>query len=239
MGLHLNWELRLPGALARDDVMEYLRDLHARASKMGFDEVTPIMDQVEEGSIASLPGYFSLWAEIIAGPDPESEPPLIGDITTATGFAIHPGRRCEGAVFGFLHRAEADGNNAEWFWHHCCKTQYTSVESWDHLIRCHTSLVALLDYAIERGIDVVVRDEGHYWETRDTKRLIAEVDYMNRVVAALAGRLSDYIARTGHIAGAPIFDHPEFEHLEMQPGADHEHQPDQNESRLPRSSDGD
>ena len=114
-------------------------------------------------------------------------------------------------------RADPPSLAPEWFWHHCCKTQYASVVSWDHLIRCHLSLVALLDYAIERGIDVVVRDEGHYWETRDTASLVSEVDYMNKVVAALAGRLGDAIERTGHTVGAPIFEHREFEHLEMEP----------------------
>ncbi|HEY4646877.1 MAG TPA: hypothetical protein VIH25_11425 [Steroidobacteraceae bacterium] len=196
--------------------MTYLRDLLAHASSLGFDEMTPIMSQVEPGSIESLRGYFWRWAEVIAVPDPELESPLFGDVTTATGFGIYPGRGCEAANFGFLHRAEPDGSNAEWFWHHCCKTQYASLLSWDHLIRCHTSLVALLDYAIERGIDVV-RDEGHYWETRDKARLVAEVDYMNKVVAALAGRLGDAIERTGHTVGAPIFEHREFEHLEMEP----------------------
>jgi hypothetical protein len=217
MGLHLNWELRLPGALSRDEVMEYVRDLHAHASSLGFDEMTPIMTQVEPGSIDSTRGYFWRWAEVNASPAPKLESPFIGDITTAIGFGIYPGRKCEGANFGFLRQAEPDGTNAEWFWHHCCKTQYASVVSWEHLIHCHTSLVALLDYAIERGIDVVVRDEGHYWETRDRARLIAEVDYMNKVVAALAGRLGDAIERTGHTVGAPIFEHREFEHLETEP----------------------
>jgi hypothetical protein len=191
-------------------------DLHVHASSLGFDEMTPILHQVEPGNTETLPGYFWRWAEVIADPDPELELRCIGDVATATGFGIHPGRGCEAANFGFLHRAETDGSNAEWFWHHCCKTQYASVVGWEHLLHCHTSLVALLDYAIERGIDVVVRDEGHYWETRDTSRLITEVDYMNKVVAALAGRLGDAIERTGHAVGAPIFEHPEFEHLEME-----------------------
>ena len=217
MGLHLNWELRLPGSLSREEVIVYVRDLRAHALTLGFDEISPLLDQVEPDNIETLRGYFWLWAKIIARPNPELDSTLVGDVPTAVGFGIDPGRRCEGANFGFLHRAEPDGSNAEWFWHHCCKTQYASVVSWDHLIHCHTSLVALLDYAIERGIDVVVRDEGHYWETRDTVRLIAEVDYMNKVVAALAGRLGEAIERTGPAVGAPIFEHREFEHLEMEP----------------------
>ena len=215
MGLHLNWELRLSGSISRDDVIASLRDLHEHASSLGFDEMTPIIEGASGSDDDDLTDYFWTWARVISRPEPELGSTLIGDVATATGFAIYPGRRCEGAVFGFLHRAEPDGSNAEWFWHHCCKTQYASVVSWDHLLRCHTSLVALLDFAIQRGIDVVVRDEGHYWETRDTATLIAAVDNMNRIVAAFAGRLSDAIVVSGLKAGAAIFDHPEFEHLEV------------------------
>lgn len=84
----------------------------------------------------------------------------------------------------------------------------------DHLVFCHTSLVALLDYASELGIDVVVRDETHYWETRSTEALVEEVRAMNRIIASFAGALSDAMGDEHHLQ-APIFDHPEFERLEM------------------------
>jgi hypothetical protein len=76
-------------------------------------------------------------------------------------------------------------------------------------------LVVLLDYAIEIGIGVVVRDEGHYWATRDKARLIAETEYMNQVVAKFAGAFSDAMPK-GLKAGGAIFEHPEFERLEME-----------------------
>ena len=83
----------------------------------------------------------------------------------------------------------------------------------EHLIHCHTTLVALLEEAIRLGFDVTVRDETHYWETRDTARLLAEVREMNRVVARIAGALHDAVGDKAHTAGA-IFEHPEFEELE-------------------------
>jgi hypothetical protein len=213
MGMHLNWEFHLPADTSAERVAELLDALRARAVELPFDEVTRVLEQPSRPSTADLEGYVALWAQVISKPDENHS--RIGDLTTARGFGVHPGKGCEGATFGFVKRAEADGRSPEWFWHHCCKTQYASVVSREHLIRCHASLVALLDYAVESGIGVVVRDEGHYWETRDESRLVAEAEYMNRVVARIAGAFSDAMPM-GLAAGSPVFEHPEFEHLEME-----------------------
>jgi hypothetical protein len=37
---------------------------------------------------------------------------------------------------------------------------------------------------------------------------------MNRIVAGFAGLLADTLEPDGHRTVSPIFDHPEFEHLE-------------------------
>lgn len=81
---------------------------------------------------------------------------------------------------------------------------------------CHSGLVKLLDHAIEIGVSVVVGDETGYWGTRDEQRLISEVHNMNRIVATLAGKLSDHdgVVANGRVH-APIFGHPRFERLEM------------------------
>jgi hypothetical protein len=163
--------------------MTRFRALHQRASGLGFEERTPVFDYVSSEPYGDLGSYFRLWARVIAQPHDDEDVPLVGDVSTALGFAVYPGRGCEGATFGLLRRAAADGSRAEWFWHHCCKTQYASVISDEHLILCHTSLVALLDHAIETGWNVVVRDETHYWETRDPARLVQEVHKMNAIVA--------------------------------------------------------
>jgi hypothetical protein len=64
------------------------------------------------------------------------------------------------------------------------------------------SLIAL-------GVGVLVRDETFYWPTRDPERAL-----MNRIVARLARAFSDATPK-GLAAGPSIFDHPEFERLEM------------------------
>jgi hypothetical protein len=86
----------------------------------------------------------------------------------------------------------------------------------EHLIHCHTTLVALLEEAIRLGFDVTVRDETHYWETRDTNVLLAEVAEMNRIVARIAGAMHDAVGDGGRMEGA-IFKHREFEVLETKP----------------------
>src|SRR6185295_16872175 len=145
-------------------------------------------------------------------------------LPNAVGFAVNAGDRCETASFGlaWVPPADEDGYSLHdqpyvWHWHAVPKTQYASVLGDDHLIRCHTSLVALLDKAAELGFDVTVRDETHYWETRDTNVLLSEVREMNRIVAHFAGNFHDALREHGHVGGA-IFDHPDFEELETRDG---------------------
>jgi hypothetical protein len=215
MGLHLNYELRLPGDATVDEVRRQLGELHRRAIELPFTRVSNVAAAADPGD-DWMHSALGLFARIIVEVFDEEYPPFNGDASTAIGFLIDVGSRCEPATFAFLQRAAADGTNGEWFWHCSCKTQYASVVSDEHLVTCHTSLVALLDHAIACGIDVVVRDETHYWETRDTARLIAEVHKMNQIVAAFAGRFSDAVesGRPLRVEGS-IFDHPRFERLEM------------------------
>ena len=213
MGLHLNYELRLPDSTSSDDVGRTLHELRAFALTLPFRHVSHVY---EPGPDARGEGLERLrwFAAIIAEPWPEDDPPLAGDVATAQGFFVNPGERCETACCGFLRRSDQRGRRREWFWHWSCKTQYASVVSDQHLVACHTSLVRLLDRAIALGVDVIVRDETHYWETREEQQLIANVHSMNRIIAGMAGRLSDAVSQDAQVQ-APIFSHPRFERLEM------------------------
>lgn len=216
MGLHLNWELRLPASTSDDTVCATLAALRLFALQLGFEDVSPLLavSSAEAPESGGWPETLRFWAALIAEPYDEDSPPLRGDPATAHGFFVQPGEGCETASFGFLRRADDDGQQHEWFWHCSCKTQYASVVSDDHLVRCHTSLVRVLERAIELGADVVVRDETHYWETRDESRLIAEVQAMNRLVARIAGKIGDTLGPAGDVH-APIFAHRRFERLEV------------------------
>jgi hypothetical protein len=216
MGLHLNYELRLPATNTDEQIAERLEALRTFAAELPFDEVSPVVraHSAELPTARPWPAAIAFHASIIAEPWDEDAPALTGDVGTAQGFLVNPGQGCETAFFGFLRRADDAGGHSEWYWHCSCKTQYASTVSDVHLVTCHTSLVRLLDHASTLGVDVIVRDETFYWETRDVQRLISETHRMNRIVAAFAGKMSDVFGN-GHSLRAPIFDHPRFERLEM------------------------
>jgi hypothetical protein len=60
-----------------------------------------------------------------------------------------------------------------WSWRSFCKTQYASnpqLGGVQGFLRCHLSVIRLLDAAQELGILGEVNDEGGYWERRDARR---------------------------------------------------------------------
>jgi len=223
MGLCLNYELRLPPDRSRADMIETLESLHRFATALPVHRVTPVSLFERERSVSSsfwgsghLEDFFHVWASILAKPSNEPSPTsgMNWDADSAAGFVIAVGKGCEAAPIGFLHGRSDDGTREEWSWYASVKTQYASVVSDEHLVTCHTALVSLLDHAIEIGVDVVVRDETGYWPSRNAATLIDEVHKMNRIVAKLAGVMSD--ALTQHHVGGAIVHHPDFEHLEME-----------------------
>jgi len=216
MGLHLNFELRLPASTLAEAATSLLNQLRDFALTQPFEHVSALLSPEfdvsdDTGQERSL---LQRWARVISRPHDEAECQLVGEPNSARGFVVWPGERCEPAVFAFLLRADSTGVPIEWFWHCCCKTQYASLISDAHLLTCHLSLVRVLEHAIGLGLDVVVRDETHYWETRDEARLLSEVHSMNQIVARFAGLFSDKVG-SEHQVNAPIFEHPRFERLEM------------------------
>jgi len=136
--------------------------------------------------------------------------------STVIGFAVAPGRGSEPAAFG-LANLVWQGTPSRWLWWCCCKTQYASALGDDHLVKCHTSVIALLDAAKRIGFECDVRDEAGYFESRDSAALLKRVAEMNRIVARFAGAFSDAFAKAGgdsrQVQGE-IFRHPDFERLE-------------------------
>jgi hypothetical protein len=142
-----------------------------------------------------------------------------GDVAAvAHGVGVVAGPGCEPAALGAVQLTLPTGQVSDWFWHCCCKTQYASVHGDDNLVRCHHSLVMLLEAARARGFVLEVRDETGYWESRDRAGLIAAVQRMNQLIAQFAGVVTDAARDAGHDSRAiqgEIFRHPDFERLEM------------------------
>jgi len=138
------------------------------------------------------------------------------------------GRGSETAAFGLARYPEtvtADdgtvvptGAGDGYDWRNFCKTQYASLPRYggfDHFLRIHGGIVAVLDEAERLGMSVDVRDDGKFWDHRDAGLLRAEVDRWNGLVAVVAGKLKDKLGEAGiHDIIAPITDDPLFEHLE-------------------------
>lgn len=216
MGLHLNYELRLPARTSEREISDILDKLRDYASSLPFDQVSPVADAGDPDvpPVDRWQATIRLHASLVAEPFDEDKTPYYGDIASAQGFLINPGEGSESAPFGFMRRADVVGTQVDWHWQCFCKTQYASTVSDAHLVTCHTSLVKMLDRAIDLGIEVQVLDETHYWDTRDEQTLIEEVHKMNRLIAMFAGQLSDALGEEKNVV-APIFSHPRFERLEM------------------------
>lgn len=222
MGLHLNYEFRLPADTPRAVVARMLGELRDFAATTRVADVSPLVDLSVDGPESAADDVGRAWhcvhlfARILGDPIPDDEIPLYtGDPSSAIGFRVDPGDGAETATFALMYRRADLGTHEEWFWWCGCKTQYASVISDEHLITVHTSMVAILDEAVRLGFDVVVRDETGYWESRSTDVLVAEVTKMNRLVARFAGAVSDAIGDK-HDVQASIFEHPRFERLEME-----------------------
>jgi len=237
MGLCINYELRLPATTTEARAAARLKVLRDRALALRFEAVSTLVRltakeldgpwPIQSLRFNRLEDVVHVWASTsrdwlyrsvfgIADDTERHVPTPPGQPTTALGFAIAPGRGCEPAAFG-LARLDEEDRPGSWFWYCSCKTQYASVLGDEHLLRCHTGLVTVLDHAKSLGIDVVVRDEGGYWESRDADALLGAVRQMNEIVAKFAGMFTDQArkaAMDSHGVQASIFKHPDFERLE-------------------------
>lgn len=144
-------------------------------------------------------------------------------------FETYPGDGCEPANIGLCRypaTIEADNefdscrrirtNLPGWRWHSFCKTQYASNPDCggvENFLRCHMSVVKLLDHAESLGVLANVSDESEFWDRREVKALAEEVGEWNAMIAGVAGQLKDLI---GDDVKSEIGKFPNFEHLKAE-----------------------
>jgi hypothetical protein len=144
--------------------------------------------------------------------------------TRIFAFSTWPGEGCEAANIGLALYPETtetvegmlSTGLSGWSWESFCKTQYAAnpdTGGMANFVRCHVTVVRLLNRAKAMGILEAVKDEGHFWENRDVKALVETVGQWNTHVAAIVGQLKD---RMGRAIVAPINEYPNFEHLEAE-----------------------
>jgi hypothetical protein len=97
------------------------------------------------------------------------------DIKVVT-FETWAGEGCEGSNFYFVK-----DKNGWCINHYFTKTQYAT-----EFLRCHLLIIQLLDMFVELGFEVTVKDEGHYWETRDLTVLAKEINDYTDMLSSLS-----------------------------------------------------
>lgn len=149
------------------------------------------------------------------------------------GFSTWPGEGCEQANVGLCrfpksvlipnkwknkqHRLPV--GDGKWTWGSFCKTQYANSPDCggiENFLRCHLSVVAMLDAAKKLGFAVECHDEGGYWENRDLNALVKEIGQWDQFIAAFGGALKDAAESSGMTLEAPITERKDFEKLEAE-----------------------
>ena len=175
MGLHICYELRLPQTTPDDHAIRRLERLRSYVEKLSVDTVSELT-QLRGTDLLRDHDDFDRWSvpwlvHVTASGVREERDGTAGAITkvdrlATAAFLMHPRARLRvSAVWArpalALHpdgrraaeRAE-EANN--WYWHYCCKTQYASIVSDEHLVRCHLAVVATLEEAQRLGFGVTV-----------------------------------------------------------------------------------
>ena len=204
MGLTIHYNLKADG-----NALALVTKLHRRAMDLPFTEVTNIIeligDECDHNKCAQDDPHR--WLLIQAG---------LFDVapTHVIAFSAWPGEGCEEANFG-LCRYPKGSDPLDWSWSSFCKTQYASSPECGgikHFLRCHLTIIKLLDHAKSLGILDSVSDEGDFWENRNIRALAESVGEWNEMIAKFAGELKDQLGSKN--VEAEITKFPNFEHLE-------------------------
>mgnify|MGYP003338613299 FL=1 len=227
MGLSISYRLQLEAA-SPEVALDKLQTLHHRAADFPLLQLGPLVN---------LQGADCLFQE-----DDPHDGVKFGAMTFADfgefhqqrfhttpscsqliGFAIDPAQGSHTCSFGLASPAAQPGH---WHWFDSCKTQYASNPEYggiENFLRCHHTIIALLEICQELGILQSVSDPSGYWETRDPQVLLDCLRSYNIFTAAAIGSVKDALAPLGYSAQAPILERADFEHLEaegrMQPPA--------------------
>ena len=236
MGLTIHYSLS-SRKRKEENIIAVLEKLRQRALDLPFEEVSELIilrgDKAkfskvdkddENGWMLCQAGQY-VDVELPTSPPKKASLRVEPDVVIA--FTAWPGEDCESSNFGLcLYPKEVEYSYygqkmlvktklTGWKWRSFCKTQYANNHGIDHFMRCHTSVVAMLDYAKELGILAEGYDEGGFYEDeqRDKGKLAKEIGEWDAFIAGMAGQLKDKVGE-GMEVEAPICERPDFEYLE-------------------------
>ena len=235
MGLTIHYKLKAKGTEA--EARKIVEQLHQAAQDLPFKELGDIIvlagndcvfdrknrHDPKNWLICQAQGSLQLKNTHDMGGGEMGDSYLKVTPTHIIAFNAWPGEGCEESNFGLCQYPATIEHNgkrirtkmAGWRWRSFCKTQYASDPACggiENFLRCHLLVVALLDKAKELGCLDEVHDEGKFWESRDVKALVPEIESWNGMIAAFAGQLKDTL---GEGIEAPITEFPNFERLEL------------------------
>ena len=226
MGLTIHYSLRTD---ARDplEVRRLVEAIRSRAMELPFQSFGEIVDLARDADDVQKieQNQPHRWLFIQASQWIKHDEQMLNvSPRRLIAFTTTPGDGCEQANFGLclyptmleVHDGlRIQTNLSGWSWHSFCKTQYASnpeVGGVENFLRCHLSVIRLLDHARELGILGEVSDEGGYWEKRDINAIAQTVGEWNTMIAGIAGQLKDQIG--SNQVQSEITKFPNFEHLE-------------------------
>jgi hypothetical protein len=228
MGLTIHYSLQ-SDARTIEDARERVRQLRKRATTLPFANVSELMEvSADACDFQQRPQDDPRrWLLVQAGRFVEHEgytfrvPPR-----RVIAFTAIPGEGCEPANFGLCQYPPTfrapDGRDlpsnvpALWCWQSLCKTQYASnpgLGGIESFLKCHLSVIRLLDAAAELGLKPEVSDESGYWEHRRVELLVEEVGRWNQAIAAFVGQMKDLLG-SGKDVQSEITKFPDYEHRE-------------------------
>ena len=218
MGLTIHYKLSVEKNISSAAVRELIERAALHAKEIGCAEVGEIMRVEPDFPFTSL--------FVRAG---KEEDCCFGDVPARAGWMadVWPGEGCESmllALCQYPRRTEYQlrgkrgfaptGYTGGWLFQGHCKTQYAAEHGWPHFLRCHKTVVSLLDFWRQLGATVEVTDEGNFYESRSDEKLRAVLEKYDGLVAAVAGVLKDAAHENGKSVESPIFERADFEHLE-------------------------
>lgn len=219
MGLTISYTLRLESA-SGELVLEKMRSLHRLAADLPLKEPGELVNlegdachlQEADGSLTILKfGVMTLEDhKEVHNQRYDNVPSCAHPI----GFEVFAGDGCSSSSFGLAsHAATLD----HWEWVDHCKTQYASNPDYgglEHVLRCHLTVLKILEFCQQLGILERVCNPSGYWEHHNLQALVMSLREHNIFTAAMISSVKDLLEPLVYTAQAPILDRSDFEHLE-------------------------
>jgi len=236
MGLTIHYSLKAQGTEAQ--ARGLIQALHQTAQDLPFKELGQVVELSGEHCDFNKRAQDDAlrWLLVQAAESVEVKPEGRQRNTGCTtwynvlpsrllAFDTWPGEGCEAANFGLCqYPAVADTPRGPlktglsgWHWSSFCKTQYASdprCGGVPNFLRCHLTVIALLDRAKALGCLDHVSDEGDFWEKRNLPALVQEIGSWNEMIAAFGGKLKDLLGDGPLNLESAIAQFPNFERLE-------------------------